>query len=117
MAKVFILWITLLLSFNVFAQVNCDALDNLAQQQGIRFDSAENGYQVKGEGRAYFYSAPTEGCEDKKIFIIHGDNVNVYLDYNNYFYVMYFTKNGKQVSGWVKSDRLKSNGTGVGGQE
>ena len=79
--------------------------------------SSDSGYKVSGKGRAYFYSAPNEKCAIKNLFIIPGDLVNASADYNNYTYVMFFTKDGKDVEGWVKSNRLAPTGTGIGPSE
>ncbi|QTF07899.1 hypothetical protein HC231_08110 [Brenneria izadpanahii] len=108
-----LLVLTLFLSSHVVANTDCRAIDEKAQEKAIRFDSTDNGYTVTGKERSYFYTAPNEGCIKKQVFIIPGDKVNAYLDYNEYYYVMYFKKNGQQVEGWVKQNQLKSNNTGV----
>ncbi|QKJ85705.1 hypothetical protein PMPD1_0733 [Paramixta manurensis] len=113
--RIFVVLTTfLLVSFNCFSQTQCEEKDNLAQQKGVRFDSYNNGFSVTGHGRLYFYSAPDVACKNKDTFIVPGDVVNAYLDFNGYYSVMYFRGDGSQVEGWVKSSRLKENGTGNG---
>ena len=51
------------------------------------------------------------------MFITPGDLVNALTDYNNYTYIMYFTRDGKNVDGWVKSNQLTPTGTGIGSSE
>ena len=61
-----------------------------------------------------FHSAPDLRCKESEVFIILNDKVNAYLDYHGYYYVMYFNRKGEQVEGWVDSNRLKENNTGIG---
>lgn len=65
-------------------------------------------HRVIGEGRLYFYSEPNENNIIKDIFVIPGDELIAYEDYNGWYSVMYFNKKtGKNYEGWVKSKRLK----------
>ncbi len=36
------------------------------------------------------------------------------MEYNGFYYIMYFGKNGVTTEGWMKSEHLKENGYGVG---
>lgn len=51
------------------------------------------------------------------MFIVPGDLISAYADFGDYTYIMYFTKDGKDVEGWVRSDRLVETGTGIGPSE
>lgn len=103
----------LFFSSYVVANTDCRAIDEKAQEKATHFDSADNGYTVIGKDRSYFYTAPSQDCIHKQVFIIPGDKVNAYLDYNGYYYVIYLNKNGQQVEGWVKQKQLQPNDTGV----
>ncbi|WP_336220684.1 hypothetical protein [Citrobacter amalonaticus] len=109
--------IILLLSFSPMishAEDYCSSVSDKADTERAIIPSSDSGYKVSGRGRAYFYSAPDEKCAIKNLFIIPGDLVNASADYNNYTYIMYFTKDGKDVEGWVKSNQLTPTGTGIG---
>ncbi|TBN93440.1 hypothetical protein EYZ49_23365 [Salmonella enterica subsp. salamae serovar 13,22:z:-] len=95
----------------------CSSVSDKADTERTIIPSSDSGYKVLGEGRAFFYSAPNEKCKIKSLFLIPGDLVNALADYNNYTYIMYFTKDGKGVEGWVKSNRLTPTGTGIGPSE
>ena len=67
---------------------------------------------VVGAGRLQFYSAPNPGCMMNGIFVIPADNLIVYAQSRGgWSSVMYLNpKTGNDVSGWVKSSRLKQTG-------
>ncbi|MGN5575475.1 hypothetical protein [Enterobacter sp. Lyrl_3] len=112
--------IVLLLSFVPLisnAEDFCSSVSAKADIERAIIPSSDSGYKVSGKGRAYFYFAPNEKCAIKNLFIIPGDLVNGYADYNNFTYIMYFTKDGKDVEGWMKSNRLAPTGTGIGPSE
>ncbi|MCX8959577.1 hypothetical protein [Erwinia psidii] len=50
----------------------------------------------------------------KKTFIVPGDSVYTYIEYNNYFSVMYISKDERQVAGWVDKSGLVETHKGVG---
>ncbi|MBV8044014.1 hypothetical protein [Pluralibacter sp.] len=92
----------------------CSDADNIAAKKQEKIPSDNSGYVIKSTGRTYFYSAPDESCRIKDLFIVQGDLVNVYADYNGFTSIMYFKKNGNPITGWVHSDTLKPTKTGVG---
>ncbi|EPQ1331644.1 MULTISPECIES: hypothetical protein [Serratia] len=104
----------LFITFNTMAAVNCSTLDQAAQTHSTHIENSNNGFSVIGKGRLYFHSAPDLRCKESEVFIIPNDKVNAYLDYHGYYYVMYFNRKGEQVEGWVDSNRLKENNTGIG---
>ncbi|HDI3032921.1 TPA: hypothetical protein PL572_001565 [Cronobacter turicensis] len=116
MKILFALLITLL-SFTSQANDFCSKLSTKADDERAIIQSSESGYKTSGKGRVYFYSAPSEKCRIKNTFIIPGDLVNAYADFGDYTYIMYFTKDGKDVEGWVRTDRLVETGTGIGPSE
>jgi len=68
---------------------------------------------VVGRGRLQFYSAPSRQCALQGVFIIPKDQVVTYAETEDgWSSVMYFNpRSGDDVSGWVRSERLKITGT------
>lgn len=91
----------------------CAIEDTVGKVEAGRISSVESGYTISVKGRSYFYSAPDDKCKTSK-FIIFKDKVDAYMEYNKFHYIMYFGRNGVTTEGWVKSERLKENGYGVG---
>jgi hypothetical protein len=70
------------------------------------------GAVVTGTGRLQFYSAPKFGCAMKGVFVIPKDQLVEYVRTDDgWSQVMYAPRNRDDVSGWVRSDRLKETGT------
>ncbi len=69
------------------------------------------GYEVAGNGRLYFYTAPNEACADKKVFVIPHDRLIANQEFGAWTWVDYTAKNGDITSGWVSTERLKFIGT------
>jgi opacity protein-like surface antigen len=68
---------------------------------------------VTGTGRLQFYSAPNAACEMKGVFVIPRDKLVAYAQSDDgWSQVMYINpRTGNDVSGWVRSARLKPTGT------
>jgi len=68
---------------------------------------------VTGAGRLQFHSAPDSACSMKGVFIIPKDEVIAYAQTRDgWSSVMYLNpRTGNDVSGWVRSARLKTVGT------
>ena len=68
---------------------------------------------VVGTGRLQFHSAPDGACPMKGVFIIPKDEVIAYAQTRDgWSSVMYLNpRTGNDVSGWVRSGRLKTTGT------
>ncbi|KJC39146.1 hypothetical protein UP09_25045 [Bradyrhizobium sp. LTSP885] len=68
---------------------------------------------VTGTGRLQFYSAPNLHCPISGVFVIPKDQLVAYaLTDDGWSSVMYLNpKTGNDVSGWVRSARLKVTGT------
>lgn len=109
-----LIWLPLLVSMGIEAASQCEDIDHNSYRGQVNIKPANSGYEVFGEGRLYFYSAPDDQCISKNIYMVRGDQVDAYAEYNNYLFVIYFTKVGHEVSGWVKKNRLKSTHQGVG---
>ena len=67
---------------------------------------------VTGTGRLQFHSAPSTGCVMPGIFVIPKDELIAYAQSTSgWSSVMYLNpKTGVDVSGWVRSSRLKTIG-------
>lgn len=67
---------------------------------------------VTGTGRLQFHSAPDSACPMKDVFIIPKDQVIAYAQTRDgWSSVMYLNpRTGNDVSGWVRSARLKTVG-------
>ncbi len=107
----------ILLLAPLMSWAGCAEINSVAEQNQILIPTDESGYVVNDTNRVYIYSAPNEDCKINELFIVHGDLINAYADYQGFSSVMYFKKNGDTVSGWVHSDSIKSTGTGVGPTE
>ena len=68
---------------------------------------------VTGKGRLQFYSAPNAHCALDGVFVIPKDELVAYaMTSDGWWSVMYLNpRTGNDVSGWVRSDRLKQTGT------
>ncbi|QXG53264.1 hypothetical protein [Pantoea eucalypti] len=91
----------------------CQNLSSKANNKGVNFDNTDNVYKVGGKGRLYFYSAPDEKCIKREVFVVPGNELYAYVEYKDYYSVMYVTNDGNQVDGWVKKDRLVETHTGI----
>lgn len=68
---------------------------------------------VTGTGRLQFHSSPDSACPMKGVFIIPKDEVIAYAQTRDgWSSVMYLNpRTGNDVSGWVRSSRLRTIGT------
>ena len=90
---------------------NCDAIYKQAQEKELRRVPVSS-YRVTGAGRLYFHTAPDAACRDAKVFVIPGDKLTVYTEYQVYVSVMYLNpKSGEDFMGWVETKRLELVGT------
>lgn len=112
--KYLIFALTLILPLTSTASEVCDQVNSSAELNQIYTDKTQSGYVVIGHGRLYFHTSPNSDCIEKKIFLVKGDLVNTYAEYNGFSSIIYFKKNGESVEGWVESNRLRSTGTGIG---
>ena len=71
------------------------------------------GNVVTGSGRLQFYSAPNAACAIDGVFVIPKDFLVAYARTDSgWSSVMYINpRTGADVSGWVRSERLKATGT------
>ncbi|TCM60899.1 hypothetical protein EC844_13019 [Acinetobacter calcoaceticus] len=112
MNKFAILILTSMLSAGVWADINCEKLAKIADDNGLMHGSKYI-YTVQGNKglRTYFHSAPSEQCKIKNLFLIPNDSVIAYQQFKNenrtWIYVMYIDKNGNDTMGWMKVQHFK----------
>jgi len=53
-------------------------------------------------------------CRIKGAPVILKNKVSTYVYFDEYLFVVYTTKGGKEVDGWVKLDRLRKTDEGIG---
>jgi hypothetical protein len=93
------------------SQEDCLALEKRAEKDERRIVPVLR-ISVIGKGRLHFHRAPHADCRDDKVFVIPGDSLNGYAEYENWTWVMYVNPaSGKDFKGWVPDSRLKSVGT------
>jgi len=110
-----LLFLTLILSLNSFSSwAGCDDVNSVAERYQVLVPTSESGYVVNDTKRVYFYSAPDEKCKIKGLFIVYGDLINLYAEYQGFSSVIFFKENGDSVIGWVHSKSIKTTGTGGG---
>lgn len=98
---------------SAYAADDCKAIDERAALSGARIPGSEGIYRVVGQGRLQFYSAPSEACAMKGVFILPGEQVSAYILFGEFTAVMYVNrKTLVDVEGWVKTSRLEATGTG-----
>ena len=90
---------------------DCATLNKQAQDEELRRVPVSS-YRVTGAGRLHFHTAPDAACRDAKVFVIPGDKLTVYTEYQGYVSVMYLNpKSGEDFLGWVEARRLEFVGT------
>lgn len=93
-----------------FATNFFEKIKNTAEIKQTYLEHNKNNFVVTSKGRLYFKSAPDEKCEMKNVFLIPGDQVIGYTEYNGFISVAYFKKNGDSVDGWLDAMWLKNTG-------
>ncbi|MDU2940500.1 MAG: hypothetical protein E7B59_15180 [Enterobacteriaceae bacterium] len=69
----------------------------------------DNLYEVQGEGRAWFYSLPTEQCRSDSVFLLPGDKVSLQeTSTDDFIEAVYYTADRQIVRGWLKQSQLKA---------
>lgn len=89
------------------AAVDCDLVQERADQEGKFFEQGVT-KKVVQQGRLYFHTAPHSECKTPKVFIIKNDLAKTYAHYNGYDFIIYRTKAGHDISGWVKANALST---------
>lgn len=91
----------------VVDQAGCDGVSKVAESERV-FLNPPSTHAVIGEGRLYFHVAPNDACRSKDVFVIPGDELIAYTEFNGWYSVMYLNpETGEDFNGWVKSERLQ----------
>lgn len=100
-----------LIGGSAFAQTSCKEPETGTQQAPMLSPPMAN--VVTGTGRLQFYSAPNLNCPMNGVFVIPKDELIAYAQTDDgWSSVMYINpRTGNDVSGWVRSARLKATGT------
>ena len=72
-------------------------------------------FAVTDGPRLFFYSAPDAACRLADKFVIAGDSLIGYSEFEGWTSVMFTKPNGDPVTGWVRGERLRAKGR-LGGQ-
>lgn len=107
--------ISAVILFAVLSANHAQAADVGCDGRGVEevFLSERHAFEVAGTGRLYFHTAPNERCIDKKVFVIPGDSLSALTvsgEKDEWVNVTYLKKNGDEVSGWVRAERLMFTG-------
>jgi hypothetical protein len=98
-------------SFSLAAQLTCQQITEQAEQQQALFNPPSS-YAVIGKGRLYFHTAPDNSCRSRDVFVITGDELIAYTEYQGWYSVMYINpRSGQDFHGWVRPERLTMRGT------
>ncbi|MBN8956950.1 MAG: hypothetical protein J0H17_10315 [Rhizobiales bacterium] len=102
-----------LLSATAFAASPASCKEPKAGTKETPIFSPPRAAVVVGAGRLQFYSAPRVRCPISGVFVVPKDHLVVYAQTDDgWSSVMYINpRTGDDVSGWVRSVRLKDAGT------
>lgn len=90
---------------------SCRSLGFLATSASKKVNSRDTEKQVGGAGRLQFYSAPSDSCAKKGVFVLPEERLTWSLSFEEFVYVTYKNlKTGSRVDGWVHADRLTRTG-------
>ena len=90
---------------------DCIGLGKQAEQRERRIVPIMR-LSVTGEGRLHFHRAPHKACRDDNVFVIPGDSLTGYAEYEGWTWVMYVNPaSSKEFQGWVPDTRVKNIGT------
>ncbi len=101
------------LSASAFAQTSDNCKEPKTGTKDVPIFSPPLAHVVTGAGRLQFYSAPNPRCAISGVFVIPNDKLVGYAQTDGgWTSVMYVNpRTGVDVSGWVRSERLKATGT------
>jgi hypothetical protein len=86
---------------------SCRSLSFSATSVSKKVNSNNMEKQVGGAGRLQFYSAPSDACAKKGVFVLSGQRLTSSMRFEEFAYVTYTNpKTAKQAQGWVHVDRL-----------
>ncbi len=101
------------LGASVRAQTPASCREPQAGAKSVPIFSPPLASAVTGSGRLQFYSAPNLHCPINGVFVIPKDELITYAQTRDGWSSVMYTnpRSGNNVSGWVRSARLKETGT------
>jgi hypothetical protein len=82
----------------------CKSLAAAARTSALEVEAKR---RVAGQGRLQFYSAPSQACAIKGLFVVPGDTLDAHLTLEDFVFVTYTNpKTGKKADGWIDGKRL-----------
>ncbi|MCW2601752.1 MAG: hypothetical protein JWM02_3581 [Frankiales bacterium] len=92
---------------------NAPAADSSCKKLSAETSGPEMNYrpplegEVVGEGKTFLYSAPSDRCKYKHVFVVRGVYLTVYKPHKNWLNVMYIARGGEDHIGWVRKDPVR----------
>jgi SH3-like domain-containing protein len=94
------------LAFPALAQPDCARLQQHAQDIQPALPSPRAGVVI-ASGRTAFHSGPDASCQRKQLFVIRGDALTVYRQWNGWMQVRYRARDGQAYDTWVAGERVQ----------
>lgn len=102
-----------------FSEDFCADLAKKTEGDQSYIEHSLSSFNVISKEKLYFNSAPNDKCRNNKLFLIYGDVVTGYTEYDGFLFCVFYKKNGESVEGWLNLSGLKNNGykNGPSGEE
>ena len=110
MRKYTIALVAIFLNSYAIASDFCADLGNKAHVEQAYLERSKSIFEVISKNRLYFNSAPSNKCKVKDLFLVPGDKVIGYAEYDNFLSAAYFKGDGDSVDGWLDMTQLKNTG-------
>ncbi|WP_445346768.1 hypothetical protein [Acinetobacter bohemicus] len=94
---------------------SCSELNSQSSQRSAIYQPKLSFEVIDQKGfRTYFYTAPSEQCKQKSLFLISKDSIITYeeirISNQTWISVMYVRNDGSTVEGWMKKKDFKQTG-------
>lgn len=93
----------------------CKIIDEEAHRIGIHLYPITSFFTQTDNNKIFFYSVPDEKCKNNE-FLINKQQVIAYIEYDDFYFVMYLGLDGKDIEGWIKKDNLIPTGYSINSQ-
>jgi hypothetical protein len=89
------------------SNTSCATFALAVKKIALRVKQSDASRRAVGEGHIQFFTAPSEACAIKGIFVVAGDSLTVSLRYRDFAFATYTNlKTGKTAEGWVRDNRV-----------
>lgn len=97
-------------SFPCIAFANDLCADYGRKSEGAQsyIDQGKNSFEVASPGRLYFYDSPNKACKISNLFLVPGDIITGYTEYNGFVSVAYAKTESWSITGWLDKSQLKN---------